>query len=70
MKTEKELNESILMITMKIYSEYPELIKYLLELPVTIPDVSNPKINSKVLNEYYDSLENILKKYSVNQSNI
>ena len=70
MKTEKELNESILMITMKIHSEYPELIKYLLELPVTIPDVSNPKINSKVLNEYYDSLENILKKYSVNQSNI
>ena len=29
MKTEKELNELILMITMKIHSEYPELIKLL-----------------------------------------
>lgn len=63
MKTEKELNEAILKITMKIRNEYPELNKYLLEMPATIPDVNNPKINSMVLQDYYDSLENLLKKY-------
>lgn len=63
MKTEKELNDAILTITMRIRNEYPELMKYLSELPVTIPDVENPEINSKVLTEYYESLENILTNY-------
>lgn len=40
MKTEKELNEAILKITSKIHSEYPELSKYLSEIPITIPDVN------------------------------
>lgn len=63
MKSEKELNEAILNITNKIRNEYPELSKYLNEIPVTIPAVSTPEINTKILNEYYESLENILKKY-------
>lgn len=64
MKSEKELNEAILNITVKIRNEYPELSKYLNEIPLTIPDVSSPEINTKILTEYYESLENILKKYS------
>lgn len=48
MKTENQLTIAILEITMKIRNEYPELIKYLAELPVTIPDISNPEINTKV----------------------
>ncbi|MBP4142194.1 hypothetical protein MW871_10990 [Flavobacterium sp. I-SCBP12n] len=64
MKTENQLTIAILEITMKIRNEYPELIKYLAELPVTIPDISNPEINTKVLMDYYQSLENIIKKYS------
>jgi hypothetical protein len=36
MESEKELNEKIMVITMKIQKEYPELSKYLNELPVTI----------------------------------
>ena len=63
MKTEKELNQAILKITLKMQNENPELIKYLSELPVTIPDINNPQINCKILQDYYDSLENILKKY-------
>lgn len=66
MKTENELNQAILEITMKIRNEYPELIKYLSELPVTIPDVNKPEISCKVLTDYYESLENILKKYAPN----
>lgn len=63
MKTEKELNEAILKITSKIHSEYPELSKYLSEIPITIPDVNIPEITIKVLTDYYETLENILKKY-------
>ena len=63
MKTEKELNDAILEITLKIRNEHPELIKYLDELPLTIPDVSSPEINRKVLSDYHQSLEKILKKY-------
>ncbi|TDE44420.1 hypothetical protein E0I26_08620 [Flavobacterium rhamnosiphilum] len=68
MKTEKELNEAILKITMNIRNDYPELSKYLLEMPVTIPDISNPEINSKALTDYYESLENMLKKYIPNHN--
>jgi hypothetical protein len=66
MKTEKELNDAILEITMKIRNYYPELSKYLTEMPVTIPDISNPEINIKTLTDYYESLENMLKKYISN----
>ncbi|MBP2282306.1 hypothetical protein H4V97_000624 [Flavobacterium sp. CG_23.5] len=68
MKTEKELDEAILNITLKINSEYPELSKYLTEMPVTIPDIKNPEMNVKALQEYYDSLESMVKKYSTNHT--
>jgi hypothetical protein len=64
MKTEIEIEEAILKITMKIKTEYPELSKYLEEMPVTIPDNKNPEINIKTLQDYYNSLESLLKKYS------
>ena len=68
MKTEKELNEAILKITSKINNEYPELSKYLLEIPITIPEVNSPEINIKILTDYYETLENILKKYIPNHN--
>jgi hypothetical protein len=64
MKTENEIEEAILKITMKIKTEYPELSKYLEEMPVTIPDTKNPEMNIKILQDYYNSLESLLKKYS------
>ncbi len=64
MKTENEIEEAILKITMKIKTEYPELSKYLEEMPVTIPDTKNPEMNIKTLQDYYNSLDSILKKYS------
>ena len=66
MKTEKELNDAILKITLKIKNDYPELSKYLSEIPVTIPNISNPEINNKALTNYYESLENIVEKYIPN----
>jgi len=63
METEKEINDKILAVTMEIQAKHPELSELLGEMPVTIPSESNPEINRKVLNDYYDSLKNILKKY-------
>ncbi|RDI54973.1 hypothetical protein [Flavobacterium glaciei] len=68
MKTEQELNDAILKITMKIRNDYPELSKYLNEMTVTIPDISSPEINIRILTDYYESLENIIKKYIPNHN--
>lgn len=68
MKVEKELNADILKITMTIRKDYPELSKYLNEMSVTIPDVSNPEVTNKILFEYYKSLESMLKEYIPNRS--
>ncbi|MFE3847780.1 hypothetical protein ACFX5D_07360 [Flavobacterium sp. LB3P45] len=65
MKTETEIEDAILKITMKIKTEYPELSKYLEEMPTTVPDVKNPEINIKILQDYYNSLESLLKKYTI-----
>lgn len=67
MKTEKELNQAILEITVKIRNEYPELLKYLSEMPVTIPDVDQPEVTIKILSDYLESLENLVEKYSNSQ---
>jgi len=64
MKTEEEINAKILAITIQIQTKHPELSKLLEEMPVTIPNESNPEINMKVLTEYYESLKNILQKYA------
>jgi hypothetical protein len=64
MKTEGHLNADILKITMMIREKYPELSKYISEMPITIPNVPSPEINAKILQEYYESLEAIMKKYA------
>lgn len=66
MKTEAELNENILKITTTIRNEFPELIKYLNEMPETIPNKKLPQINIDSLQEYYDSLLDILWDYAPN----
>jgi hypothetical protein len=67
MKTIKELDTAILEITLKIKEQHPELSKYILEMPDTIPNIENPEMNAKVLKEYYDSLKVLLKDYIKNQ---
>lgn len=61
METEKELNAKILAKVMEIKEKFPELSKRLNEMPVTIPNESNPKINIKILTEYYESINTLLK---------
>ncbi len=64
-ETEKDLNARILKITMTIRDHYPELSKYLDEMPVTIPSENDPEITLKHLSTYYESLNSMLNKYKV-----
>ncbi len=67
MKTEKELNADILDITMTIQEKYPELTTFIEEMPVTIPDKKTPEINTTHLQNYYNSLVNMVEKYKKSQ---
>lgn len=66
MKTEAQLNADILKITLLIRKEYPELTKYIAEMPVTIPNEESPEINAKILADYYNSLKEMMTKYGEN----
>lgn len=68
MKTEKELMADISKLTTTIRSEFPELIKFLNEMPETIPNVVSPEITRESLEEYFNSLENLLLKYAPNHT--
>ena len=68
MKTEAQLNDDILKITLMIREKYPELSKYVSEMSITIPDVKSHEINAKILTDYYDSLEAIVENYAQNQT--
>ena len=63
METEKELNAKILAKTTEILQKHPELSEFLNEMPITIPDENDPEINIKILKDYYDSLDKMLKDY-------
>ena len=63
MQSEKELNAKILKITILIQDKYPELSKYLDEMQTTIPVDRAPDINGGLLQNYFNSLEQLLKKY-------
>ena len=65
MESETELNAKIMAITMQIQNEFPELSKYLNEMPVTIPTEENPEINTAILNNYYESLLRMLTTYKL-----
>lgn len=62
METENNLNEKIMIVINRIKNKHPELLKYLDEMPMTIPKENNPEINITILKEYYESLEKIEKE--------
>jgi hypothetical protein len=64
MKTKAELEQDIMNITLKINQEFPELSKYLKEMPISVPGNPNDEINNESLKEYYNSLAEILGEYS------
>ena len=63
MKTEAELNSDILKITLDIQRRFPELSKFIAEMPVTIP-TPGAEINVRALTDYYNSLNSMFKDYA------
>ncbi|MGK0412741.1 MAG: hypothetical protein ACJA1B_000941 [Polaribacter sp.] len=63
MKTFQNKITQILKITSTIETNYPELYAVLDETPLTIPTSENPNMTVDLMEEYLDSLTQILKKY-------
>lgn len=61
-KTKKEWDQEITNITATIQKDYPELIKYIDEMP--IEDAGKDEISTKNLEEYYHSLKDLVNKFA------
>lgn len=54
-----EWNDKIMTLIEKLKEDHPELIIFLDEISVTIPDDSDPHITIGILKEYYQTLLNL-----------
>lgn len=64
MSKTQELLTKISQLTRKIEEEHPELQKYLDETRMTIPQNDiDPKMDKEVLEDYLNSLNNLVEKY-------
>jgi hypothetical protein len=64
MKTKSELEQDILLITMKIQDEFPEISKTLIETPVKYGDDVSDDINTSSLRDYNRSLHALFDRFS------
>jgi hypothetical protein len=64
MQSQKEITDAIAKLTIEIRERYPEISKYINEMPVTNPDQEHPQMSDELLNEYYDTLRDLVDKYS------
>ncbi|APX98931.1 hypothetical protein CLV86_1876 [Lacinutrix venerupis] len=62
----RDLLTKISNITREIEDNYPEVYKHLDEIPQTIPSEENPEVHKKQLENYLNSLQNILAKAKEN----
>ncbi len=62
MNTNNNVEKSILNMILKIHREFPELSKYIAEMPVKIARTDG--MNDQSFKEYYNSLEKLVKEYS------
>lgn len=63
MEKMRTLLREITQLTYEIENQYPELYQYLEEDPITIPAVKVPEVNVAVLNDYLESLKELLKHH-------
>jgi hypothetical protein len=65
---ERDLNRKIIEITTRIKDHYPQLTKFLEEMPIAATDETNMEVTLRNLKSYYDSLNTMLNKYISEQS--
>ncbi|MFT6883213.1 MAG: hypothetical protein ACI83W_002506 [Marinoscillum sp.] len=63
MKTKAELEQDIINITANIHRKFPELSKYISEMPDNASGANTNGIGTKNLKEYYNSLDEVLSEY-------
>ncbi|WP_308990892.1 hypothetical protein QLS71_012320 [Mariniflexile litorale] len=68
MKTKAELEQDIISITIKIHTEFPELSKYIAEMPENESGRDTDRMSKKNFKEYYNSLLELLLEYSKTHS--
>ena len=59
----QDIQTKIIKLTTKIEVNYPELYIMLDETPLTIPAINRPLIDMNVMEDYLESLKEILKQY-------
>jgi hypothetical protein len=64
MKNQNKLLREITKLTAKIETNYPELYRNLDETPITLPESNDPTINKQVLENYLESLKQLLKHHN------
>lgn len=62
--TESKWEQKIIDIIAKVNQEFPELSKFITEIPISVSEKSKAGINIKNLEEYYNSLVEIVNTYS------
>ena len=63
MKTLQDIQTQIIKLTTNIETNYPELYTMLDENPITIPSTNHPDINISLMEEYLESLKQLLKHH-------
>lgn len=61
-KLHKILNE-ITELTLNIETNYPELYRSLDENPLTLPVIQHPNMDKEIMQEYLESLKQLLNHY-------
>lgn len=68
MKTETDIETKITNITIQIQADYPELSKFIKEMPVNISENVHNGVNNSNMEEYYNSLLEMIATYSESHS--
>ncbi|MBN8707470.1 MAG: hypothetical protein J0L62_16480 [Bacteroidetes bacterium] len=63
MKPTSKLEQDVLTITMNLEKKFPELSKYIMEMPAKISEKNKDSIKIKNLTNYYKSLVRLLEHY-------
>lgn len=63
MKNLSKLLTEITQLTTNIETNYPELYRYLDENPLTIPSTNHPHIDKQIMENYLESLKQLLKHH-------
>ena len=70
MKNKIAINKDILNLENLINKEFPELSKYISEMPVKISYKAGTEISSKNLKDYYNSLNELIEHYALSHKKI